>query len=236
MRARQRDSRTVGDNVGVTTREVPEKLPRGRAAPRREVVVASQRRRLLAAVGEIAGTKGLVELTVSDLIAEAGVGRNTFYELFADKDDCYLQAFAANRNFLLLGARQATEAADGPLRALADGLRAYLAILDAQPVLARAFLFESMRGGPAIVAARREAQLALQDLLRETYDRLHRTRPDLTEPPVHAFLALTAGINELVYHELERGAKAAAISRLEPHVLWLAGAILGLGDELGAAH
>ncbi|HEX6455963.1 MAG TPA: TetR/AcrR family transcriptional regulator [Solirubrobacterales bacterium] len=68
------------------------RLPRGRHGLPRELVERSQRERLLAAVVKVTVAKGYEATTVADILGEAGVGRESFYELFDDKLDCMLAA------------------------------------------------------------------------------------------------------------------------------------------------
>ena len=68
------------------------RLPRGRHGLPRELVERSQRERLLAAVVRVTVAKGYESTTVADILGEAGVGRESFYELFDDKLDCMLAA------------------------------------------------------------------------------------------------------------------------------------------------
>jgi AcrR family transcriptional regulator len=68
------------------------RLPRGRHGLPRELVERSQRERLLAAVVKVTVAKGYESTTVGDILGEAGVGRESFYELFDDKLDCMLAA------------------------------------------------------------------------------------------------------------------------------------------------
>lgn len=68
------------------------RLPRGRHGLPRELVERSQRERLLAAVVRVTAEKGYESTTVGDILGEAGVGRESFYELFDDKLDCMLAA------------------------------------------------------------------------------------------------------------------------------------------------
>jgi len=70
------------------------RLPRGRHGLPRELVARSQRERLLAAVVRVSAEKGYEATSVADILDEAGVGRESFYELFEDKQDCMLAAHA----------------------------------------------------------------------------------------------------------------------------------------------
>ncbi|HEY1853750.1 MAG TPA: TetR/AcrR family transcriptional regulator [Solirubrobacterales bacterium] len=72
----------------------PARLPRGRHGLSRETVTSSQRSRLETAVVEVMAQKGYEATTVGDVLERAGVGRETFYELFSDKRDCMLAAHA----------------------------------------------------------------------------------------------------------------------------------------------
>ncbi len=68
------------------------RLPRGRHGLPRELVTRSQRERLLAAVVRVTAANGYESTSVADILEEAGVGRESFYELFEDKKDCLLAA------------------------------------------------------------------------------------------------------------------------------------------------
>jgi AcrR family transcriptional regulator len=71
-----------------------QRLPRGRHGLSRETVTRSQRSRLESAVVTVVADRGYEATTVADVLEEAGVGRETFYELFDDKRDCMLAAHA----------------------------------------------------------------------------------------------------------------------------------------------
>jgi AcrR family transcriptional regulator len=55
-------------------------------------VVRSQRERLLGAAARVCAERRYDATTVAAILAEAGVGRETFYELFEDRRDCVLEA------------------------------------------------------------------------------------------------------------------------------------------------
>jgi AcrR family transcriptional regulator len=56
-------------------------------------VVAIQRARLLVAMVEVCAERGASNATVAHVVERAGVSRRTFYELFANREDCFLAAF-----------------------------------------------------------------------------------------------------------------------------------------------
>jgi AcrR family transcriptional regulator len=60
-----------------------------------ESVAGIQRARLLTAMTDLAAKKGTASVTVAHVVEHAGVSRRTFYELFDDREDCFLAAFDA---------------------------------------------------------------------------------------------------------------------------------------------
>src|SRR5579872_4417770 len=64
----------------------PNGLPRGQ-------VSEIQRSRMLTAAAEAVEEVGYARLTVAQVIARARVSRKTFYDLFEDREDCFLAVF-----------------------------------------------------------------------------------------------------------------------------------------------
>src|SRR3712207_4871654 len=105
-------------------------LPRGRHAAPREVVWQSQRDRLLAAMADAVAEKGYAKASVADVIERAGVSRKTFYEHFANKEECFLAASDAGDDLLLAAINDAVAATLPDWQAALDaGARAYLETL-----------------------------------------------------------------------------------------------------------
>jgi AcrR family transcriptional regulator len=141
--------------------EVIEKLPRGRHGLSREDVARSQRRRMLRAMAEAVSELGYANTPVAEVLRRAGVSRETFYEQFANKEECFLAAYDASASTLLqaIGTAldsepPATDAEDQVDRALTR----YLGALAREPALARTFLVEVYAAGPAALARRVEIQ------------------------------------------------------------------------------
>ena len=220
----------IGTPYGVPVAEAP--LPRGRAALPAGVVRASQRRRLFEAVTELTSEKGLIALTVGDLVSRAGVARRTFYENWDDKDDCYLEAYAKNKAALLAVTRTGMESVADPAGGLVEGMRAYLRALDQSPVHARAYLLEALRGGPRVLAARAAVHEEFVDLYYKQYQRALQLHPELAEVTRNAVTGMIGGVNELVFQELSKGISEAAVLALEPDVVHLTVAVLNLRSTL----
>jgi AcrR family transcriptional regulator len=76
-------------------------LPRGRHAAPRAVVRSTQRARMLEAMVVAVADKGFARVAVADVVERAGVSRKTFYEQFANKEECFLAAYDAGVDGLM---------------------------------------------------------------------------------------------------------------------------------------
>jgi AcrR family transcriptional regulator len=146
------------------------RLPRGRHGLPRELVTRSQRERLLAAVVRATVDKGYEATTVGDILGEAGVGRESFYELFDDKRDCMLAAHAILIDHLEEKVRDAyLQPGAWPDRVRA-ALAATLEWFAADPTAARFTLIELAAVGPASRARFQSAFNRFVKLLDEGLD------------------------------------------------------------------
>ncbi len=141
------------------------------AAPPRDGLAASQRERILDATEALIAERGCAKTTIEAIVKAAGVSTVTFYEHYADKEECFLAAFDRAVEALRDAVRDAVPAgAEGEAR-LRAGLEALLAALDAEPARARLCFVEAQGGGPALRARREraleEAAAQLDDPLGE---------------------------------------------------------------------
>lgn len=197
------------------TPDIPRRLPRGTHGLDRDVVEASQRTRLLEAVGRAVAERGYAAATIDDVVRRAGVSKKTFYEHFADKQDCFLAAYEAASEELLERVREAYAPHDDWLERTRAGIRAYLRWLAAEPALARVFLIEVAAAGPE-AAERRER-------LRDRYAERMRELQDEASVPDEIFHAVVAAADDLVVRRLREGGN---LLELEPVLLHLQVALL----------
>src|ERR671937_107896 len=66
----------------------PQTVPRGRHAPPLEVRLSVQRRRLFHAAATVFARVGYAEASAEAISREAGMSKATFYEHFANKEEC----------------------------------------------------------------------------------------------------------------------------------------------------
>jgi AcrR family transcriptional regulator len=125
-----------------------QRLPRGRHGLPRTFVVQNQRDRIFESIGVVCADKGYSGVTVEDITAQAGVSRRTFYDLFADKEQCFLGAFDLIVTRLFAEVKSAYLAgAHGWPERIAAGLRALTHDLAAEPELARLAMVEVLAAG-----------------------------------------------------------------------------------------
>jgi AcrR family transcriptional regulator len=175
--------------------------PRGRHRLPQEVIARSQRERLLEAAIRVVAAKGYAATTVADLTKEAGISRTTFYELFADKEACFLAAYDNAVDALVRRIGAAYEAEERwPERARA-GLVELLAALAEEPALARLALVDVGAAGPAAQRRYRAAVQRLIPLFEEGRD----FAPGGRELPANTSRMAIGGVAGLLSDELVAG-------------------------------
>ena len=204
------------------------KPPRGRHRLPPEVVARSQRERLLEATVRVVAAKGYPATTIADLTREAGISRTTFYELFEDKETCFLAAYD---NAIEAMVRRIVAAYESerrwPERARA-GLTALLAAVAAEPELARLALVDVGAAGPAAQRRFRAAVQRLTPLFEEGRD----FAPGGRGLPANTSRMAIGGVTGLIADELIAG-RAEQLPDLLSHVLF-ATLIPYIGPEAAA--
>jgi AcrR family transcriptional regulator len=175
---------------------------------RREEVASSQRARLLRAMAEVAAEKGYANTVVADVIARAGVSRRTFYELFRDRQDCFIAAYAETVELLsanLIGAVTGSPPAATTADVLDRILSAYLGMLADEPLLAKTYLVEVYAAGPEAIAKRRAFLDRFTELIRALHAELARRGEPVGELDEFTAEALVAAISMMVTTRVAAG-------------------------------
>ena len=138
----------------------PNGLPRGQ-------VSEIQRSRMLSAAAKAVEEVGYARLTVAQVIARARVSRKTFYDLFEDREDCFLAVFdqAVDQLSALVG--EAYERESSWREGVRAGLLAMLRFMDEEPGLARICVVEALGAGPRVLKRRTQVLAQLKDVIDE---------------------------------------------------------------------
>lgn len=165
------------------------------------LVTSLKRQAILNGMLEAVGAEGYERTSVRTVLDRTGIYRQAFYDSFADKEDCYLQAYDSGieRVEALVVAAAADESTwTGELRA---GLGALLDFLDAEPDVGRALIVEVHAAGPEALAKRSAAI----DRISSFLERARQEAKGGSEPPPIAGEGVAAGIHAIVHSRLATG-------------------------------
>jgi AcrR family transcriptional regulator len=134
---------------------------RGRHAPPPEVRLPLQRERLLRAAAREFADRGYAGASSESISRRAGMSKATFYEHFANKEECMLALFDLGSE--LVQEAMAEAARNAPVgdahERVRAGTRAFLGALAEHPEFAQTLLVEIIGAGPR--AAQRRDQILL---------------------------------------------------------------------------
>ncbi len=145
------------------SRSAVTRLPRGRHGLSRAEVEADQRIRIITGLAESVRTKGYLDTSIASIIKTAGVSRETFYQLFDSKLDCYLNAFDFMADLLLGHLERVSDTPGKPIERFEAALGAYLEALALEPGFARLLLVEVFAAGPEAMQRREQIQVQFEE-------------------------------------------------------------------------
>ena len=186
-------------------------VPRGRHAPPLEVRLDRQRGRLFAAAAIVFARSGYADATAEAISREAGMSKATFYEHFANKEQCIVALF--------------DEAAAGIARDIRDvaerrypsyeervhaGVSAFVAELNRRPALAQTLIVEVIGAGPRAMERRDATLQAYADWLFADNARTAAAYGAATFASPDDAFAVIGAIFELVSRQMRTGRPASA--------------------------
>jgi len=194
------------------------KLRPGPGVPR-EDVVANQKERLFGAMVAVVDEKGYQATTVADLVKLSGVSSRTFYDLFGDKQTCFLETMEAIIGVAIAYAtQQAGETVEDPAPggvALPDdgpaagsweeraraGLGAFVQMVATQPAAAKLVMVESYAAGPEALVPLENAIAGFEWLTEQVIAQ----SPERVGMPKEMTMALMGAQQEMVRNRLREG-------------------------------
>jgi AcrR family transcriptional regulator len=203
----------------------PSTMPRGQ-------VTEIQRGRMLAAAVDAVDDVGYSGMTVAQVIGRARVSRKTFYDVFADREDCFLSVFEQ----ALAQAGETVGAADAAEESWQDGVRAglasMLALMDDEPALTRLCVVEALAAGERVLERRAE----VMDRLAAVVDGA-RTEPGATlDPPSVTAEGVVGAVFQVIHSRVLEGSREPLFELLGPLMSMIVLPYLGTraaGREVG---
>lgn len=194
-----------------------EPLPRGRHKLSREQVLASQRSRLISAMLEQVDARGYEATTVAHVVAAAKVSRNAFYELFADRQDCFIAACDELQRELLESLYDQVGAPTW-LDALRRGLDLYIDFWADRPGFATVYMVDFPTAGRRAQEQRDRAYEGFAQMFAALGARARAEQPELGPLPELAPRILVTAITELIAQEVRAG-RGDRLPELRPGLL-----------------
>jgi AcrR family transcriptional regulator/DNA-binding IscR family transcriptional regulator len=126
-----------------------------------------QRGRLLDATFAIVAEQGYRGMAVRAVAERAGVSSKTFYDLFTDREDCFLAAFDHGIDRLTARLRPAWEGEREWTAGIRAGLAELLSFLDREPALGLLVFVEALGAGTRVLQRRAEVLRQLAGVIDE---------------------------------------------------------------------
>lgn len=208
---------------------VPRVLPRGLNSLPRDIVLVSQRSRLIEATAHCVCLKGYAATSVADIIARAGVSRTTFYQQFKDKEDCYLDCYNRLARSHIEHMVEALTTCSDPKEQLIASIEAYLSHLADDGEYAIAFFAEAENAGGKVQELVAELKAVHKGHLLQWHKLLCEEQPDLVAPPYAAVDMILDGAHAFLIRWVREGFPQS-ISEARRNVCYVIFASLGLHD------
>lgn len=195
-----------------------QKLPSGRSSRSSEDIAANQLERLQGAMIHAIFNRGYQNTTVADIIALAGVARRTFYEHFANKEECFLATYdAVLKRTMARVADAYGSPGDWEVKIQASFL-AFVEEVIANPEAAELVMIHSASAGKISIERRNRGVGAFERLIRDSF----ADAPAYREISELTVKAIVGGIRHIVYSRLRQG-RAIELPGLVPDLVAWAG-------------
>jgi AcrR family transcriptional regulator len=205
---------------------------RGRHAPPPEVRLPLQRERLLRAAAAEFADRGYAGTSSESISRRAGMSKATFYEHFANKEECIIALFDdASQVVADAMARAARDVGSrDALQRMKAAVRAFLTSLTEHPEYAQTLLVEIIGAGPR-AAQRRDQILEQFAQVLDAENAVAAGRGLIARfASPHDSFAIVGAITELVSRQVRLG-EPADVLELAPVIDRLIGGVLAVTDE-----
>jgi AcrR family transcriptional regulator len=162
--------------------------------------------------------RGYPATTVGDVVSAARCSRNAFYELFEDKEACYIAASDEAAAEMLDALVSAAAREESWLDALRSGTRSYLRWWVDNPEYAAAYLIELPTAGRRALEQRDRVYGDFAAMFEGLAARARAEQPLIPPLPPLAPRLLVMAITELIAQEVREG-RVAQLMELEDELV-----------------
>jgi AcrR family transcriptional regulator len=159
---------------------------------------------------------GWPTVTVGELVGLAGVSKSTFYEHFADKQECFFAAFDEVMAAVTQRIGRAYRSKSDFREQLYAAFQAYVDFIIEEPAGTHLTLVDSLSLGAVGVARRREAAEAFELMIRQSFKQV----PERGEVSDLTVRAIVGGIQRVVFRCVRGGQTEQLRDYLKDLVNW----------------
>jgi AcrR family transcriptional regulator len=149
-------------------------------------------------MAEVASERGAGGATVAHVVAHAGVSRRTFYDLFEDREECFLAAFELALAQAARDVVPAWRAAGGWRDRIRAALLALLVFFEEEPAQAQLCVVQALGAGPRALERRRQVLRVLTAAVEEGRGEARRG----VSPPPLAADGVIGGVLSVIHTHL----------------------------------
>jgi AcrR family transcriptional regulator len=196
-------------------RWAPRGLPRGEHSLPRGFVAHNQRERIFDAVANLTATKGYPALSLEEIVAEAAISLQTFYEHFENKEEAFLATFEMGHSKATAAINRSLDLKLSWAQNVRLGLSALLEFLASEPSIARLACVDILIAYPHVTGRVNEANFSYIELLDIGPDDSYPNMP----PPVMRE-ASVGGIFELLHEYILHG-RTQRVTELVDYMMYI---------------
>jgi AcrR family transcriptional regulator len=205
-------------------------IPAGRHTLPPERVAELQKERLMRAMADCTAQQGYQSTTIADVVKVAQTSRSAFYEHFADKEECFLEAYGQmTRAFIGASLEAAAQKADWQDK-LDAGIATYFRWMAERPEVAASTIVEVHKVGPRGLEARYRALRDWMRTIEGVAVLAHRAGADIPELDEVACAAIIVTAEAYVHDYARRGV-VERVEEVTPRVQALARTLFDHGVQ-----
>jgi AcrR family transcriptional regulator len=195
-------------------RWAPRGLPRGEHNLPPGFVAHNQRERIFDAVANLTAAKGYPALSLEEIVAEAAISLQTFYEHFESKEEAFLATFEMAHSKAMAAVNRSLNLRLSWAQNVRLGVTALLEIIASEPAAAKLACVDILIAYPHMTGRVNEANFSYIELLDIGPDDSY---PNMPAPVVRE--AIVGGIFELMHNYILHG-RTERLPELADHLMY----------------